>query len=178
MGSPSAMGGCRQCKRREILNGVRYMLRTGCAWRLLPHDFPNWNAVYHYFSTWKARWHLERIRDQLHGDLQQSAGRTREPSTAIIDSQSVKTTESGSQRLRRGQDNQREKAASPCRYARLTHRRRPSSRRRSRSRRGKATPRSVGPDVEAATAPLEPTVVTPAQLVAWSARSADGTEFA
>jgi transposase len=94
---PQPKHGGRPAKyeRREIVNGVRYVLRTGCAWRLLPHDLPKWNAVYHYFALWKSDGTWKRIHDELHGDLRQSAGRNREPSAAIIDSQSVKTTEKG-----------------------------------------------------------------------------------
>lgn len=82
-------------ERREIVNGVRYVLRTGCAWRLVPHDLPKWNAIYHYFSLWKRNGTWKRVHDRLHGDLRQAAGRNRQPSAAIIDSQSVKTTEKG-----------------------------------------------------------------------------------
>jgi len=82
-------------ERREIVNGVRYVLRTGCAWRLLPHDLPKWNAVYHYFALWKSDGTWKRIHDELHGDLRQAAGRNREPSPPINDRQSVKTTEKG-----------------------------------------------------------------------------------
>ena len=92
---PKRGGRPAKYQRREILNGVRYVLRTGCAWRLLPHDLPKWNAVYHYFSTWRRDGTWKRIHAQLHGDLRQSAGRNRQPSAAIIDSQSVKTTEKG-----------------------------------------------------------------------------------
>jgi putative transposase len=75
------------------LNGVRYVLRTGCAWRLLPHDLPKWQAVYHYFSLWKQDGTWQKVHDRLRSDLRQSLGRDRDASAAIIDSQSVKTTE-------------------------------------------------------------------------------------
>ena len=82
-------------ERREILNGVRYVLRSGCARRLVPHDPPKWQALYYYFSTWKKDGTWESVHDQLHDDLRESVGRKRNPSAGIIDSQSVKTTEKG-----------------------------------------------------------------------------------
>jgi transposase len=81
--------------RREILNAIRYALRTGCAWRLLPHDLPKWEAAYGYFARWKKDGTWKRIHDQLRGDLREAMGRKRLPSAAVIDSQSVKTTEKG-----------------------------------------------------------------------------------
>jgi transposase len=80
---------------REIVNGIRYVLRTGCAWRLLPHDLPPWCTVYHYMRRWKQDGTWVRVHDQLRGDVRQAEGRERVPSAAIIDSQSVKTTSKG-----------------------------------------------------------------------------------
>ena len=80
--------------RREIVNAIRYVLRTGCSWRMLPHDFPPWRIVFHYFRTWrKDAW--QRANCALHVALRQAEGRQASPSAAIIDSQSVKTTEKG-----------------------------------------------------------------------------------
>jgi putative transposase len=81
--------------KREIVNGIRYLTRTGCAWRLLPHEFPPWVAVYHYFRAWRKDGTWKVIHDKLRGDVRERAGRKREPSAAVIDSQSVKTTEKG-----------------------------------------------------------------------------------
>lgn len=94
---PAAKPGGRPEKypKREIVNGVRYVTRTGCAWRLLPHDFPPWDTVYGYFRRWRNDGTWKRIHDKLRGDVRQRAGRERQPSAAIIDSQSVKTTEKG-----------------------------------------------------------------------------------
>ena len=78
-----------------ILNAIVYLVRTGCAWRLLPHDMPSWKTVYHYFRCWRPGGTWKRIHDQLRGDVREAAGRNRQPSAAIIDSQSVKTTERG-----------------------------------------------------------------------------------
>jgi putative transposase len=77
----------------EILNAILYLLRAGCAWRMLPHDFPPWKTVYHYFRLWSRDGTWERINDAMRTDLRVKAGRNPQPSAAILDSQSVKTTE-------------------------------------------------------------------------------------
>ena len=81
--------------RREIVNAIRYVLRTGCSWRMLPHDLPPWRIVFHYFRTWRRDGAWQRAHDTLHAELRQAQGRQASPSAAIIDSQSVKTTEKG-----------------------------------------------------------------------------------
>ena len=83
---------------REIINGLRYLLRSGCAWRLLPHDFPHWRAVYEYFRVWKKDDTWLEIHDYLHERLREKMPREKQPSAAIVDSQSVKTTEKGGRR--------------------------------------------------------------------------------
>lgn len=94
---PAPKPGGRPAKhpRREILNAILYVTRTGCQWRAPPHDFPPWAAVYWYFRRWKADGTFDRLNDLLRGDLRQAHGRLRQPSAAILDSQSVKTTEKG-----------------------------------------------------------------------------------
>ncbi len=92
---PKKGGRPAEYPRMEIVNGIRYLLRTGCAWRLLPHDFPPWGTVYHYFSTWRRDGTWERIHAALRTELRETEGREAEPSAAIMDSQSVKTTEKG-----------------------------------------------------------------------------------
>jgi transposase len=81
--------------RREIVNALCYVLRAGCSWRLLPHDFPPWQTVYHYFRLWRDDGVFEQLNHELREQVRARAGREREPSGAIIDSQSVKTTEKG-----------------------------------------------------------------------------------
>jgi transposase len=81
--------------RREIVNAILYVLRTGCQWRYLPEGFPNWNTVYWYFARWVSDGTWERVNDELRRRVRVKAGREAEPSAAIMDSQSVKTTEKG-----------------------------------------------------------------------------------
>ena len=83
----------RSVDMREIVNGIFYVLRSGCAWRMLPHDFPPWQTVYGYFRTWRKENVWEEMNDALREAVRQEDGREREPSAGVIDSQSVKTTE-------------------------------------------------------------------------------------
>ncbi|BBI17072.1 Uncharacterized protein NCS13_1_0877 [Neochlamydia sp. S13] len=79
--------------RREMLNAIFYVLRTGCQWTDLPHDLPPWKSVYSQFLRWKQSNLFEQINTYLRRSLRQSLGKLAEPSAAIVDSQSVKTTE-------------------------------------------------------------------------------------
>jgi putative transposase len=81
--------------KREILNAIRHLLRSGCSWRMLPHDLPPWRIVYHYFRTWRNDGTWARLNAHLRIALRQTAGHEDHPSAAIVDSQSVKTTEKG-----------------------------------------------------------------------------------
>lgn len=90
---PAKPGGRpREVDMREILNGTFYEIRSGCAWRMLPHDLPPWQTVYHYFRQWKGDGTWERMNQELRTKLRVADGRDEQPSAAIIDSQSVKTT--------------------------------------------------------------------------------------
>jgi len=78
---------------REILNAIFYLIRSGCAWRMLPHEFPPWQTVYHYFRLWRLYGIWERINAALRTELRIANGREPELSAVFLDSHSVKTTE-------------------------------------------------------------------------------------
>jgi putative transposase len=84
--------------RREIVNALLYLTRTGCQWRALPHDLPPWRIVYWYFMTWRDDGTLNRLHDRLRGRVRSDAGRDVQPTAAVLDSQSIKTTETGGPR--------------------------------------------------------------------------------
>ena len=83
---------------RGVLNAVFYRIRTGCQWRMLPSDFPAWSHVWYYYRTWRSDGTLERINALLRRDLRSKAGRDPEPSVAIMDSQSIESTEMGGEK--------------------------------------------------------------------------------
>lgn len=82
-------------ERRNVLNAILYVVRSGCQWRLLPKGFPPWKTVYQIFYRWRLRGLWERMHDVLRRRTRQQAGRKAQPTAAIIDSQTVKTTEVG-----------------------------------------------------------------------------------
>ena len=94
---PSAKRGGRPRKhaRRLICDAIFYLVRAGCAWRLLPSNFPPWKRVYHYFRAWRLAGVWLRLHGQLRALCRRRAGRSARPSAAIVDSQSAKTTERG-----------------------------------------------------------------------------------
>lgn len=93
---PARPGGRpRTVNLRRILNGIFYLLRSGCAWRYLPREYGPWSTVFHYFRCWRLDRTWTRIPAILREQVRRQAQRETTPSAAIIDSQSVKTTEQG-----------------------------------------------------------------------------------
>ena len=89
---PSAQATRETISRREIVNAILYLLRTGCSWRQMPHDLPNGKTAYHYFRLWKRDGTWEKAMSSLRKQVRTQMGRDPEPSAAIIDSQSIKTS--------------------------------------------------------------------------------------
>lgn len=81
----------RQHNLRKIWDAILYLVKTGCQWRMLPHDFAPWSAVYYYFKKWRKDGTFEEILDQLNEMQRKKMNRNALPSLGIIDSQSVKT---------------------------------------------------------------------------------------
>jgi putative transposase len=96
---PAKPGGRpRSVDLREVTNGILYIVRGGCSWRMMPHDLPPWSTCYDYFRKWRNDGLWQRINHTLRDQLRRKAKRPKSPSMAIIDSQSVKTTEQGGPR--------------------------------------------------------------------------------
>jgi transposase len=93
--APKGHGRPRTHSLREILNAVFYLLKSGCQWRLLPHDFPRWPTVYWYFRKWRIDGTWERINRALRERLGVRLKRDPQPSAGVVDSQSVKSTAVG-----------------------------------------------------------------------------------
>ena len=81
--------------KRELLNAVFYVAKTGCQWRFLPKDYPPWQTAYTYFRKWLNAHVFERMNHRLRKQLRRLIGKDEDPSAAIIDSQSAKTAEKG-----------------------------------------------------------------------------------
>jgi transposase len=94
--APARRGGAkRTVDVREVVNGLMYVLSTGCQWRAIPKDLPPRSTIYDYFDLWSWDGTLDRIHDALYARCREAASREASPTAAIIDSQSVKSAEKG-----------------------------------------------------------------------------------
>jgi len=85
----------RSVNMREVINAILYSNRSGCAWRMLPNEFPPWGTVHYYYRRFRLDGTWVKIHDKLREKVRRKAGKKPTPSAAVIDSQSVKTAEKG-----------------------------------------------------------------------------------
>jgi len=99
---PKKKTGRKPTDRRWLIDAILYVVRTGCQWRNLPHDFPNWKTVYNNFLKWRNDGTWQRLHDALVRKVRKAVGKKPTPTAAIIDSSSAQTTEVGG--VQRGYD--------------------------------------------------------------------------
>jgi transposase len=93
---PAKSGGReREVDMHEVFNGIIYLLRSGCSWRMLPHDLPPWGTVHYYYRRFRRDGTLLQVHEQLRTKVRRDAGRHPHPSAAILDRQSATTTKKG-----------------------------------------------------------------------------------
>ncbi len=90
-----AVGRGGRISRREILNAIFYVHRTGCQWRFLPRNYPHWQTVYSCFWRWQRSGAWDKVLNALRIEMRYAQGRSAHPTAASVDSQSVKSTEKG-----------------------------------------------------------------------------------
>src|ERR687893_3184252 len=95
LASPERRGRPPKWPVRYVADAVFYLLRSGCAWRMLPREYPPWQTVYYHFRKWRLDGRLRQAHDRLRDAVREAEGRTGDPSGAVIDSQAVKTSRAG-----------------------------------------------------------------------------------
>jgi transposase len=101
----AACGRSGRLPRRELLNAIFYVLRTGCQWRYLPQSYPRWTSVYSCFRRWSQNGTWDKVVEALRVEVRYAQGRKAHPSAAVIDTQSIKTTEKGGHEVMTAQRN-------------------------------------------------------------------------
>jgi transposase len=98
---PDAKPGGRERKaaKRELVEAILYVVRAGCSWRMLPHDFPPWQTVYYYLRRWQSEGVWDRVQHHLVVRDRERAGREASPTAAVLDSQSVRTADQKGDRV-------------------------------------------------------------------------------
>ena len=107
--------GQREYSLREVFNGLRYVIRSGCSWRMVPNDLPPWAAVYQQAQRWLAAGCFEHLANDLRAVLRMAAGRKAEPSAAVLDSRTLRSTPESGQRA--GYDGHKRKKGSKLHMA-------------------------------------------------------------
>jgi putative transposase len=90
--------GRKAIDRRSVVNGILYVVRSGCQWRMLPSDFPNWSTVYGVFWRWRNDGTWQKVHDRLREKTRKQSGKKSTPTAAILDSQSIRTAEGGAEK--------------------------------------------------------------------------------